>query len=385
MLAWCCLLAEKGDESTMNIKSVIPESYLLAYEKYMRTKACDEHCGVIHNWYSDSDKQEGYKTRIAIETYQMTEEVFGVYRDKEATTNKIVDYVNVIFDKCENLVNWQTVDTARKKINDNPEAAAEVIKTIMCSVNPAKAYDDAISFFGQKFDLLAYLFFVRNNQEYLPVSPRNFDQRFKKIGKEYIHCPKLEQHGTWNVYCTFIQCVKDIKQQLAERYPDENVTLLDAHSVLWVMGQDDFIAFYENNELTIPVEIREKETETCAKARIGQGEYRKQMLAFWDNQCAVTGCSLTDVLVASHAKPWKDCDAIECRDFYNGLILIPNLDQLFDKGFISFDDNGNILISSKLDINSQRILGITPNMKLRKIQPEHLNYLEYHRKKVFQK
>ena len=151
MFVRCCLLAEKGDESIMNIKSVIPESYLLAYEKYMRTKACDEHCGVIHNWYSDSDKQEGYKTRIAIETHQMTEEVFGVHRDKEATTNKIVDYANVILDPktFKNLVNWLTAKSARKKMNDDPEAAAEIVKTIMCSANPVKAYDDAISFLGE--------------------------------------------------------------------------------------------------------------------------------------------------------------------------------------------------------------------------------------------
>ncbi|RKY67696.1 MAG: HNH endonuclease, partial [Candidatus Latescibacterota bacterium] len=32
---------------------------------------------------------------------------------------------------------------------------------------------------------------------------------------------------------------------------------------------------------------------------------------------------------------------------YNGLLLSPNLDACFDSGFISFDDAGNILISSQ--------------------------------------
>lgn len=369
----------------MNVKSFIPESYLLSYERYMKYKTHDNNCGIIHNKFIDSWNQEGYKRGIASESSKMTEAIFGVNRDKVANTESVIKYINKILDIRGNLVDWRIIDVARRKINDevNHIEIAKIITSIMCSDNPEQAYNDAISFFGLQFSLIAYLFFVRDSQFYVPISPANFDRSFELIGKEYIDCPKLSRNGNWKVYCAFIQCIKDIKQQLSNRYPDENVTLLDAHSVLWIMGEKEFINFYNHYKDEIPSTVRAKETEICAKARIGQGEYRKNMLEFWDYKCAVTGCSLTDILIASHAKPWKDCNSYECRDFYNGLILIPNLDQLFDKGLISFDEAGKILISSQLDLGTLETLGINSSMRLRKICTELLIYMKYHRDCVF--
>ena len=61
---------------------------------------------------------------------------------------------------------------------------------------------------------------------------------------------------------------------------------------------------------------------------------------------------MNELLVASHIKPWSISDANEKLDIHNGLLMCPNHDKLFDRGYISFDDTGRILISEKLDDNN---------------------------------
>ena len=107
---------------------------------------------------------------------------------------------------------------------------------------------------------------------------------------------------------------------------------------------------------------------------------------YWGGACAVTSCSLKEALRASHAKPWKDCTSdAERLNVYNGFLLTANLDALFDKGYISFTNDGLIMISSEIMIYSEdmRGLGISNEMKLRWLEDKHLEFLEYHHKNVW--
>lgn len=114
------------------------------------------------------------------------------------------------------------------------------------------------------------------------------------------------------------------------------------------------------------------EREAVVHSRIGQGEFRNRLIHYWKG-CAVTGCKRLEILRASHIKPWRDSDNRERLDVHNGLLLAPNLDAAFDKGFISFDDDGSILISSKLDERDRLALGIHPEMRIR-VDPRHRPY-----------
>ena len=70
--------------------------------------------------------------------------------------------------------------------------------------------------------------------------------------------------------------------------------------------------------------------------------------------------------------------------WFNGLLLCPNHDKLFDKGFISFDNNGNILISNKLDKTNRMFLNIGEQMKI-DVNADNIEFIEYHRKNIFKK
>ena len=99
------------------------------------------------------------------------------------------------------------------------------------------------------------------------------------------------------------------------------------------------------------------EKEALGTARIGQGQFRRDLQRLW-KACAVTGCRELSLLRASHIKPWSASTDAERLDPYNGLLLVPNLDVAFDSGYISFLDNGKILISSRLHQTARKIMGI---------------------------
>jgi hypothetical protein len=113
-------------------------------------------------------------------------------------------------------------------------------------------------------------------------------------------------------------------------------------------------------------------------ARIGQGAFRKSVLARWNYRCAVTGSGL--VVRASHIKPWRACNDSERLDPNNGLPLVATLDALFDSHLITFKPSGVIQMSERIPTFERQCLGITADMKLRREPtPEMCAYLENHR------
>lgn len=117
---------------------------------------------------------------------------------------------------------------------------------------------------------------------------------------------------------------------------------------------------------------------TTIMARVGQQKFRKQLMEYWGNACALSGVKEPKLLVASHIVPWHQSGADAKLDPYNGLLLAPHYDRLFDQGLISFKDDGSILLS---DIAKKLPpeFGLSKSMKLIKLNPKHLPYLAAHR------
>lgn len=118
------------------------------------------------------------------------------------------------------------------------------------------------------------------------------------------------------------------------------------------------------------------------KARIGQGKWRSDLLAFWSGRCAVTGLDVEALLRAAHIKPWRDSDNAERLNLMNGLMLGAAYDAAFDAGLISFDDSGSVLISSQLPSNSLLAAGLSATAKLSSVSDAHRGFLAHHRNSV---
>jgi predicted restriction endonuclease len=128
----------------------------------------------------------------------------------------------------------------------------------------------------------------------------------------------------------------------------------------------------------IPETVREQ----LVQARIGQGLFRSNVLRV-EKSCRVTGVSNPDFLIASHIKPWKVADNAERLDGTNGLMLAPHIDRLFDKGFISFANDGSLLVSQKLPESVLKAWSITVSAIKKPLSPSQQVFMQYHREHVF--
>jgi HNH endonuclease len=143
----------------------------------------------------------------------------------------------------------------------------------------------------------------------------------------------------------------------------------------------DSIAVDIDSEIELGFSSIENPTTRAAlvKARIGQGQFRDQLIDYWEGRCALTGLEVVELLRASHIKPWRDSNNTERLDVFNGFLLAPGCDAAFDAGFISFSPEGEIQISPRLDQGALTTLGLTSKMKLNKVHAKHLPYLDHHR------
>lgn len=123
------------------------------------------------------------------------------------------------------------------------------------------------------------------------------------------------------------------------------------------------------------------EAERLVVQRVGQDIFRQSLIDYWQGRCAVTGLDVVPLLRASHIKRWADCaNDAERLDVYNGLLLAPHLDALFDGGWISFDDAGRLLVCADLSGEQRALLGLDASWRLREIAHGHRRYMEWHRR-----
>ena len=127
------------------------------------------------------------------------------------------------------------------------------------------------------------------------------------------------------------------------------------------------------------------ERKSVVLARRGQGIFKSNVCKR-ESFCRITGVSDITHLRASHIKPWRYCeDHLEKLNGDNGLLLTPTIDHLFDRGFISFDDNGDILKSPVANEDSLRRMGIDLAVKdnVGGFNREQASFMDYHRREVF--
>ena len=125
------------------------------------------------------------------------------------------------------------------------------------------------------------------------------------------------------------------------------------------------------------------ERDALTKARLGQGLFRHRV-AELEPACRVTGLARQQFLVASHIKPWRDCDNRERLSGANGLLLSPHVDKLFDRHWISFDANGQLLCDHEAARDALRCWGIESANLIRPFSREQERFLQAHREMLRQ-
>lgn len=213
-----------------------------------------------------------------------------------------------------------------------------------------------------------------------PKTSKDYISRLRFLSQTYILDDTISEE-----YVDYIMKNENLIRLNRQKYATSKA-MSDFHS-----GLTKFLAFinstyYKDSSEILENEIRKvnensnltkTERTSIIQSRVGQGTFRSSLIRYWKG-CSISNCPMTPVLIASHIKPWCDCNNIQRLDFYNGLLLLPNYDKLFDKGYISFDSKGHLISSRLLDKEVKDILGIKDGMSLRKLDDKHLEYLKYH-------
>jgi len=151
-----------------------------------------------------------------------------------------------------------------------------------------------------------------------------------------------------------------------ESFPDVNVEVLNESQVS-LINKDQSLTSTEKRSLIL--------------SRIGQGKFREKVLLL-EPRCRVTGIDDPRFLIASHIKPWRDCNNFERLDGSNGLMLSPTIDKLFDGYYISFSDDGFLLISSQISQDLRMKFQLDSKKHFGNFTHTQLQYLKIHRSKL---
>ena len=128
------------------------------------------------------------------------------------------------------------------------------------------------------------------------------------------------------------------------------------------------------------------DVDAIVKRRVGQSEFRSLLEVKHEAKCHVSQIDKRKLLIASHIVPWSKSTGDEKTDSDNGLLLAVNWDAVFDKGLISFDDQGKVVFSDDLDEETSNQLGLSRNVTLREgvLTSGRKKYLQRHRQDVFE-
>jgi len=195
--------------------------------------------------------------------------------------------------------------------------------------------------------------------------------------------------GLQGVYLTRIpESLMQILADLIGREAKDIINMTYVSDEVGVYGQG-LVEWEEHisKQIINDTSLEETQKSQIILARRGQGMFRNNVQKL-ESKCRVTKVDRAEHLRASHCKPWRDCEtASERLEGENGLLLTPSIDHLFDRGFISFEDNGALLVSPVAHKISLQRMGVPVEERLNvgRFSEGQRKHLDYHRNYVFLK
>ena len=210
-----------------------------------------------------------------------------------------------------------------------------------------------------------------------PIKPKDFiDQIYPLLSEKYAPL-QSNGNGLQGVYLTEISSAfADLLVMLSRA----DLSNIQNELAPILEGESEY-------EINLEIEARKLEGDLekiqLTKSRRGQGIFKANVRLVEDH-CRITGVSNIKHLRASHIKPWSASNNDEKLDGFNGLLLSPHVDHLFDRGFISFRDAGQILVSRELSPVVLHQWSIHADQNVGEFREAQREYLEFHRDSVFQ-
>lgn len=192
------------------------------------------------------------------------------------------------------------------------------------------------------------------------------------------HSP-LQANGNGNQGCYLAGISDALGHLLMAMLGADEIREFDARPLYLDVPATDANVLDDIHRIEADGSIPETQRVQLAKARIGQGLFRKRVILL-DSACRVTGVSDTRLLIASHIKPWRDADNAERVSGYNGILLSPHVDALFDDRLITFEDDGRMHVHRSLPPDVLQRWSIDPRKRVEGFRREQSEFLAHHRR-----
>lgn len=239
---------------------------------------------------------------------------------------------------------------------------------------------------GAYWDKIGWRVDVRFVELRLPIRPAEHMQVLQPLLPDFYSPLQKDGRGLQGIYLTNLS--EPLAGALVDLLGAEARDVIRGHRVAEERPLQAAVGLveweeHEMNLVRTDARIPETTRQQIVLARRGQGEFKRRVMEI-ERACRITGVTRIEHLRASHCKPWRDATNEERLDGQNGLLLTPNADHLFDRGFVGFEDNGDVLISPVAHKDSLVRLGLDPERALNvgRFAEGQRRYLEFHREFV---
>lgn len=178
-----------------------------------------------------------------------------------------------------NLVDRFQKDKVVSIINEKGSSELEEALKLLFEYDEYEfAFESIIDVVGGLFDVLAFIFFLKDNTRFMPIRSRSFDKRFRLLGLD----SQLEGNCRWDKYVQYNSWIKEVKDALSDSI-NKDITLLDAQSFLWILPM---INDYLNGDAQIVnhkkfgkgVVIKDSDNDITVKFSIGEVKLDKKLI-----------------------------------------------------------------------------------------------------------
>ena len=229
-------------------------------------------------------REEDYKTGIAEKARE--ELHFKKWKKEWIGTGNIALFAKAAMKKAGNLVNKnQQIDFINRLNPDHPKYRKEAEQVLFDiyrdpSCDEATAFSHAVRTFGAKYDTIAFLFFIKDDTRFLPISVGHFDKGFSLLDIDHVTSGKCG----WNNYQVYIEIIKEIRDIMEDILPMKSTPrLIDAHSFVWIIQQDRFINWMPDAEQAVHIEdmtesiIHDVISKTSVRRKVTSNVYTRSI------------------------------------------------------------------------------------------------------------
>jgi len=239
----------------MTVQIEILNKLFLEFSDFIKYSSDEEFQTFAGSSYLVNNENYKYKVyeeaRESLGSTRWKPEDIGTGKIQKAVNASIKTRVNHNYQMVDNnLIDWRKKDDFSKRATDR--RLEETIFGFYKSKNKENEAFELFSNEGLNYQFIAYLFFIKDCNRFLPISQERFDKIFEKIE---VFDFKTRNNSSWENYSEYCSIIRQVRDFL--RTKDKKATLLDAHSFLWILGNQ--MQQYQITSSTLPINLIENE------------------------------------------------------------------------------------------------------------------------------